>query len=184
MLSSIDNNPISDYNLIHPISDVFILEVIKMNEISKRLSDYNGIIKETNNLYRNTTKSLGLSDSAFWILYALRETKDAITQRDIVNANYFPPQTINSALKKLESEGYIMLRSVDDKRKKQVSLTEKGEQLAARTADRVLAIEMETMESLTLQEQDEFLRLFRKYTDLLKQNLSGLDKENLKIEQL
>ncbi|MGF7143870.1 DNA-binding MarR family transcriptional regulator [Anaerotaenia torta] len=155
-----------------------------MNEISKLLSNYNGIIKENEQLYRNVTKALGLSDSAFWILYALRETEGGITQKDIINANYLPPQTINSALKKLEAEGFVELCTVSDKRKKQVRLTEKGEQLAAQTADRVLTIEMETMGSLTPQEQEEFLGLFRKYTDLLKKNLSILDKENIKIEQL
>jgi DNA-binding MarR family transcriptional regulator len=93
----------------------------------------------------------------------------------MVNMNYFPPQTINSALKKLETEGYVELRTISDKRKKKVYLTPDGEQLAIHTADRVIAIEMETMASLTPQEQQAFLSVFRKYTDLLKKNLSVLD---------
>ncbi|MDF2653897.1 MAG: winged helix-turn-helix transcriptional regulator [Bacillota bacterium] len=146
-----------------------------MNEISKLLTDYNSIIKENDKLYREAAKALGLADCAFWILYAMREASGSITQRDMVNMNYFPPQTINSALKKLETEGYVELRTISDKRKKQVYLTPDGEQLAIHTADRVIAIEMETMASLTPQEQQAFLSVFRKYTDLLKKNLSVLD---------
>lgn len=150
-----------------------------MNEISKLLSDYNGIIKENDQLYRKVTKTLGLSDSAFWILYALRETEGRRTEKDIVSVSLLPPQTINSALKKLEAEGYVTLLSGSDKRKKEVLLTEKGKALAAQTADRVIAIELETMGSLTAQEQDAFLGLLRKYTDLLKENFSILDKERV-----
>jgi len=155
-----------------------------MNEISKLLLDYNGIIKENDKLYRTAARALGLSDSALWILYTLREAEGGITQKDIIDAIYLPPQTINSALKKLESEGYVELRSVSDKRKKYISLTERGKRLAAQTADRVLAIEMETMKSLTPQEQEMFLGLFRKYTDRLKNNLSILDEERTNIGQL
>lgn len=154
-----------------------------MNNINKLLLEYNGIIKENEKLYRHAAKALGLSDSAFWILYTLREMDSVSTQRDIINAIYMPPQTINSALKKLESEGFVALCNSSDKRKKQVTLTKKGEQLAEKTADKVLALEMETMESLAPQELEAFIGLFRRYSDLLKKNFSRLDKENT-IEQL
>lgn len=71
-----------------------------MQEIQSYLVEYNAIVKETNGMYRDIVKSLGLSDSVFWILYTLRESNEIILQRDIVRANSFPPQTINSALKK------------------------------------------------------------------------------------
>lgn len=149
-----------------------------MHEINRQLSEYNGIIKETDKIYRDTIKALGLTDSTFWILYTLYETDCEITQRDIVNANYFPPQTINSALKKLEIMGYAELHSDCDKRKKLVKLTEKGRALAMHTVGRVMAIETKTMESLTPQEQDAFLGVFRKYTDRLKNAFGTLSKEN------
>ena len=152
-----------------------------MNQLSKLLTHYNGIIKENDQLYRKVTKALGLSDSAFWILYALRETEGRRTEKDIVSISLLPPQTINSALKKLEAEGYVALLSGSDKRKKEVLLTEKGKALAAQTADKVIAIELQTMGSLTEQEQDAFLGLLRKYTDLLKENLSILDEKNFSI---
>ena len=41
-------------------------------ETGKRLSEYNNILKENDNLYRGVAKRLGLPECAFWILYTLR----------------------------------------------------------------------------------------------------------------
>lgn len=43
------------------------------SEIEKLLYKYNRIYKENNDLYRGVAKTLGVSDSVFWILYSLRE---------------------------------------------------------------------------------------------------------------
>lgn len=150
----------------------------------KKLSEYNGIVKENEKIYRDVARNLGLSDSAFWILYSLQEMDGEITQKDIVNDNYLPPQTINSALKKLEKHGYVELRNVSDKRSKSVYLTKRGKLLAQCTVDRVIAAELKTVESLTEEEQEIFFRLFHKYTAFLKKNISSIEKENSTIEQL
>ncbi len=148
-----------------------------MNSINQHLFEYNGIVKETDKLYRDVARNLGLSDSAFWILYALREATGTLTQTDIVTASCLPAQTVNSALKKLESEGIVTLRATNDRRKKQLSLTPAGEALAARTVDRVLELENAAVESRSVQEQQRFLGLFRKYTDALSRNFTALQEE-------
>lgn len=150
-----------------------------MNQVNKSFSEYNGIIKENDKIYRSAARSLGLSDSAFWILYALRETEKEVTQRELINANYFPPQTVNSALKKMEKEGYVELCSAEDRRSKKVCLTQKGRELAEHTVDKVILLEIKTVEGLTEEERALFLKLFHKYTNLLNDNLSMLQKENV-----
>ncbi len=152
-----------------------------MFKINELLAEYNGIFKDLDKSYHDAAKAVGLSDSAFWILYTLRESCSEMTQSDIVSMISFPPQTVNSALMKLKDEGYVMLRSIADRRKKLILLTDKGEQLAEKTVDRVMEIEAMTMGSLTEQEQRTFLRLFRKHTDMLKNNLLIL-KERRKNE--
>ena len=42
--------------------------------MEKILREYNQIFKENNDLYREVTKSFGLPDTAFWILYALQDS--------------------------------------------------------------------------------------------------------------
>lgn len=137
----------------------------------KHLLEYNGIIRENDELYRGLAKTVGLPDGAFWILYALRERDETVTQREICNAIYLPKQTVNSALKKLEHEGYLVLTEQKDRRGKQIRLTEKGVMLAGNTVDRVFALENRAWAGLTGEEQEIFLRLFHKYTALLKRNM-------------
>ena len=50
-------------------------------ETGKRLSEYNNILKENDNLYRGVAKRLGLPECAFWILYTLRADSAALTER-------------------------------------------------------------------------------------------------------
>ena len=55
------------------------------SEIEKLLYKYNRIYKENNDLYRGVAKTLGVSDSVFWILYSLRERSGGATQSEICN---------------------------------------------------------------------------------------------------
>lgn len=115
-----------------------------------------------------------LSDGAFWILYTLRESRETLTQSDVCYTLYQPKQTVNSALKKLADGGYIVLSERKDRRSKPLSLTEKGRELAEKTVDRVIAAEHRALAGLTEEQQDAFIRLFRQYTDLLRDSLAAL----------
>ncbi len=147
-----------------------------MNTDREYLSRLNNIFKENDEIYRNIAKKYSLPDCAFWILYTLREEGGIVTQREICSTIYLPKQTVNSAMKKLESDGYIQLSETNDRRSKQVSLTQEGLALAQKTVDRVISQEMAALSGLTPEEKEAFLRLYRKYTDLLHANIKGPDK--------
>lgn len=144
----------------------------------KRFSEYNSIIKEYDKMYRDAIKILGLNDSSFWNLYTLRDDGEGITQREIVNRNFLPPQTINSELKRLEKDGLVELVSGTDKRTKQVYLTQKGIELSTHTADKMMDIEGQAMDFLSEQEQLDFLRIFRKYIVRLQQLLDKMEESH------
>lgn len=138
------------------------------HDTGKQLTEYNRIFKENDDIYRGAAKLLGLSDCAFWILYTLRESKEDLTQSTLCETTYQPKQTIHSALKKLEQEGYVELKEMRDRRSKQVCLTPKGIQLAEKTVDRVIAAERDAFANLTEEETETFFRLLCKYNHLLK----------------
>ena len=71
-------------------------------------------------------------------MYTLREANREMTQSEC-HAMYEPKQTVNSALKKLERDGIIELLEMKDKRSKRLHLTEKGEEFARETVDKVIA---------------------------------------------
>ena len=137
--------------------------------LSKKMLELNEIMKETDDLYRNLAKKFKMSDCMIWILYILREDDRSVTQSDICNMMYMPKQTVNSSLKKMEAEGYIELLSINDKRSKQVCLTEKGVDLANNTVDIIISKENNALSKMDKEEQALFINLFKKYKDLLKE---------------
>ena len=132
------------------------------------LPAYNDLIKENDGIYRALCKRLGLSACTFWILYTLREEQNRITQTEICEILHEPKQTVNSALKSLEAEGYITLSYGQNRRSKCVMLTEKGICLARDTVDSVMLAEQSALLALSEQERAMFLSLFRKYKEILK----------------
>ena len=131
--------------------------------LSKKMLELNEIMKETDDLYRNLAKKFKMSDCMIWILYILREDDRSVTQSDICNMMYRPKQTVNSSLKKMESEGYIELLNINDKRSKQVCLTEKGVDLANNTVDIIISKENNALSKMDKEEQALFINLFKKY---------------------
>ena len=113
-----------------------------MEQDAKRmLLEYNRETKRLDDLYRCAAKQCGISECAFWILYTLRAEERQFTQAEICEFLIEPKQTVHSALKKLEAEGYLARTSGADLRSKRVALTEKGEQFARAWIDRVLEAE-------------------------------------------
>lgn len=151
---------------------------MKQKHSNRRISEFNSIYKKWDELYRDMAKTFGLSDCAFWILYSLRESDACLTQSDICNIIYQPKQTVNSALKKLEQDGYILLLPVKNRRSKQIALTDKGLLLAEQTADRVLLAEETALTQFSYEELELFFQLYHRYTDLLEQNLAKVKETN------
>ena len=71
---------------------------------------FNRETKKLDDVYRSAAKSCGISECAFWILYTLRVEEKSFTQAEICEFLIEPKQTVNSALKKLEAEGYLYTR--------------------------------------------------------------------------
>ncbi len=135
------------------------------------LAAYNELYKEQDDLYRAAARGLGLSDCAFWVLYALREAERPMTQSGVCAAVYQPKQTVHSALKKLIGAGCLRLTEGRDRRSKYLVLTERGEALVRRTVDPVMAAETAAMNTLTEAEQAQLLSLCRRYNTALRQYL-------------
>lgn len=140
-----------------------------------KLTQYNKSFKSIDETYRNAAKRFGMSECTFWILYTLRVEKPPVTQSEICALQYQPKQTVNSALKKLESEGFLTLSVGADRRNKYVSLTEKGLALAEKTVDIFAESEANALLMMSEDEQDTLCRLLKKYNSLLNSKLQVPD---------
>lgn len=77
----------------------------------------------------------------------------------------------------MESDGYIELTNINDRRSKQINLTLKGIELAERTVDKMYIIEQDSFSELSDKEQETFISIFRKYTDLLIEKMQDLNSK-------
>ena len=137
------------------------------------LLELNKVLKENDGIYRSAARRLGVAECTLWLLYTLRAEEPPMTQAKLCQQMLLPKQTINSALKALETEGCIRLMPGRDRRTREIHLTEKGAELAGRTADRLIAAEVAALEGIPPEEKEEFLRTYRKFNRLLRASMDG-----------
>lgn len=136
---------------------------------------YNQLLKESDDIYRVYAKNSNLSETAFWILYCIREREEAFTQREICNYWFYTPQTVNSALKHMEEDGLLVLRAEEGNRKsKKIYLTEKGEKLVEQIVDPLIDAEVRATEKLGEQEMEKFLKIMKKQTELFRKEIANI----------
>lgn len=141
--------------------------------VSARALD--ALYQKTDKVYYEFARGCGLSETAYWILYAIEVSGGHAAQSVIATEFSYSKQTVNSALKSLEAKGLVELSFAEgSRRSKVVSLTRAGR--AFSDARIVPAIEAEdrAFSSLTARERAEFLRLARAYTDAIDRELAGI----------
>ena len=124
--------------------------------MSSNLREYNRIYKEVNDIYRDAASKFGLSNSVFDILYTICEVGEGCLQKDVCDATFIPKQTVNSAIRKLEQEGYLTL------------CNRKGH------SKHILLTESEAFTELSFEECNLLLKLHSKYTTALREKFSKL----------
>ena len=140
-----------------------------MNEV-KRI---NYLHSEINNVFHEMSQQMGLSDSVSCILYTICNFGDSCLLTDIINMTGIPKQTVNSALRKMEGDGYLQLETTQTRRKK-VVLTEAGKLLTRKTAEQMIRMENEIYASWTEEERQLHLALTQRYLDQLKEKAKEL----------
>ena len=144
-----------------------------------QLTAFNKIIKEMDDIYHNYAKHCGLSDSAFWVLYSSWQNDKVSSQRELCAAWFYSPQTINSALKKLEKQGYVSLEPSPKKgMNKQISFTPAGKALIEKIIPPVIQAELNVFADLGENGRKELLSLTQKYAALMRGNLNRIMKDS------
>ena len=144
--------------------------------ISKYLKEYNHIYKETHDIYHEIARKLQLSDSALDIFYTIFEMGDNCLQRDICKASCMPKQTVNSSIRKLQTDGYLTL-SPGKGRSMHIHLTASGQKLIQEKLVPLIRIENDAFEDMTVEECEQLIHLNAKYNQALRSRLSNLEED-------
>ncbi len=85
-----------------------------------------GVWGQANGLYSAWAASKNINYYLLFVLYALQGQK-AMTQKKICVCTGLTKQTVNSVIRSLKEGGYVELApGIEDRREKQVALTDKG----------------------------------------------------------
>ncbi len=144
-----------------------------MPELHPGMKEFNRIFKECNHIYHDIALKLGLSDSGFDILYTLCEIGDGCLQKDICDATMLSKQTIHSSVQKLAKDGYLSLQPGKG-RDLHIHLTSAGKALMEEKITPAIQTENIAFTDMSKDEQEEFLRLNRKYIDSLRRHAAQL----------
>lgn len=139
----------------------------------RELEEYNYLYKEIEDVYHNLARKIGISDSAFDILYTIAALGDGCLQKDIAAKNSLSKQTVNSSIHNLEIEGLLSL-APGKGRDKHICLTEKGRAFLETHIFPIIEMENEVFSVLTPEETEMLLKLSRKYYDILQEKLGSL----------
>lgn len=129
---------------------------------NSKMKMFNHLWNEIDATYHEAALKLKLSDSAMIILYTICNNGDSCMIGDITRLSGISKQTINSSLRKLETDGIIYLELVG-LRKKRVCLTEKGKRFAENTVLKIINIENKIYNSWTKAELDLYLELTQRF---------------------
>lgn len=136
------------------------------------MNRFNSLITQTDYIYREAAFKLGLTYSAMMVLYAVLNNGGSCPISDIC-AFGINKQTVNSALRKLETEDVVFLEAAGGRRKN-VRLTENGMELAEKTILKIINIENEIFASWTKNERETYIELTKRYMNQLSEKVSKI----------
>lgn len=140
-----------------------------------KYDQFEALRRKTNDEYNSLESSFGYSRGVIMIIWTLSDFKHPCTQKEICADWCESKQTINSAAKKLEAEGIInIVPSPDNFREKLLVLTEKGNNLASKTVEKLLKAERAAFARLSDDEQDELIRISQKHYDFIKEEFTKI----------
>ena len=139
------------------------------NLVQQQLQALNRLNKECDHIYSQLASRLGLTDSAFWVLYAVAHAETPLTQNDLCSNFFFPVQTIHSAIHNLRNRGLLELQFIPGtKNRKAILLTEAGKRLVADTICRVDEMEENALRRFSEDDRALYLSLYQRHIEYLR----------------
>ena len=140
------------------------------------LHKFNQIYKEMDEIYHEITLWIGISHSAFEVLYTICILGEGCLQKDVCREAFLCKQTVNSSVRRLEKEGWLYLEESGG-RDKRIWLTEKGRCLVEQKVKQIPDVENESFLEMSAEEREELIRLSRKYLDIFRRREKKLLEE-------
>ena len=139
------------------------------------LERFNRSWKGIDRVYHEIARRSGLSDCAFWILYALRDAGTAMPQNELSQVWLYSRQTVSSTLRQLEERGLINVQyAAGSRRDKQISLTDEGEHFTGVYIEPAMQAEKKSLLALDERDRDALIAGIDRYAGLLNDAMGAI----------
>ena len=118
-------------------------------------------------LYHQAARKLGIKDNTLILLYALDDGQPH-SQKQIGEEWLLPKTTINTIVRELEEQGYLVLEVEEHTREKNICLTPRGKQYARMLLKKVYEMEELAMRDMIEHHSPEFARSCFDFADCLQ----------------
>lgn len=140
-----------------------------LNKIRK----INYLISEMDALYHLAALKMGISDSVSIVLYTIYDSGNGCLLSDVYKKSGISKQTVNSAVRKLETEEILYLEQHTG-RSKRIFLTDRGKTFVRETVARLYEAEAGVFDTWREEEVNTYINLMKKYADCLRQQVDRL----------
>ncbi len=152
------------------------------DKLAERYLEFDKLSNIWDGLYRDIATSMGFSDSAFQILFALAQLGEGCLQRDICSTVFLSKQTVGSSIHKLEKEGILFLEPAEKGRGTRVFLTEKGKLIVDERVRPVYEADLEVFASFGPEATEQFIAAWREYMRRLGEAFEKLKASHKSLE--
>lgn len=139
----------------------------------KEIHKINYLNQEMDALHHQSSLKLGISDSVSMVMYTIYDRGNECKLSDIYKSTGISKQTINSAIRQLETKGILYLEMYNGKQKK-VMLTEKGKCFVEQTAARLFQAESDTFNDWTEEEINTYIGLMEKHEACFRRQIEKM----------
>lgn len=140
---------------------------------SNEIRRINYLSNELDALYHQFSLKLGITDSVSIVLYTIYDSCNECLLTDIYKRSGISKQTVNSAIRALESDGILYLEQHNGRAKK-VILTDKGREYVQKTAARIFRAEMDAFDTWTDEEVSAYIGFMEKYANCFRKQIEKL----------
>ncbi len=133
------------------------------------LEQLNRQFNECNALYHTAAAHYGVSDTVFWVLYALYNNSEPQTQNRLCMDWNLPKQTLNSAVASMVKQGLLELEPAPGRHSgKLLHLTPAGQAFAQNIIVPVRQAEQQALEHLGIQEAEHYIQVGQEHLNAIR----------------
>lgn len=146
-------------------------------EAKRSYEEFNQFLREFQDVYAAAAIKLGISQSAFDVLWALCECGEGCLQRDICAYAYLGKQTVGSSVHKLVADGILHLEPAETGRGIRVFFTQQGKEFVEKNVIPLSRADAEAFADVTAEEREVLVGAARRYLHGLKSRFDAFEPD-------